>query len=160
MGFSTVAAQAIFFIVVVLASVSLSAVFISYMDSTTAATGARSKALVAQMSTDIVTTDVLANATNFTVALRNTGDTLILTNLTDVFISGIYISRSNRTAFVEASTDTRNTGIWDPYERLIIKGWTLGANQLTPGQTYEMKIEEQHGITSSHMFVPTNSPIS
>ena len=160
MGFSTVAAQAIFFIVVVLASVSLSAVFISYMDSATAATGTRSKALVAQMSTDITITDVLANASNFTVALRNTGDTLILTNLTDVFISGIYISRSNRTVTVEASTDTRNTGIWDPYERLIINGWTLGPSQLTPGQTYEMKIEEQHGIISSYMFVPTSSPIS
>lgn len=160
MGFSTVAAQAIFFIVVILAAVSLSSVFISYMDSTTSATGAKSKALVGQMSTDITITDVVANATNFTVALRNTGDTLITANLTDVFVSGHYVSRGNRSATVEASTDTRNVGIWDPYERLIIKGWTLGGHQLTPGQTYDMKIEEEHGISATYRFVPTNSPIS
>ena len=159
MGFSTVAAQAIFFIVVVLAAVSLSAVFISYMDSTTAATGTRAKALVGQMSTDIVITDVVANATNFTLTLRNTGDTLIEPSLTDTLISGSYISRTNTSIYVEASTDTRNTGIWDPYERLVVKGWTLGDSQLTPDQTYEMKIEEQHGIIATYRFVPTSSPI-
>ena len=67
MGFSTVAAQAIFFIVVILAAVSISAVFTSYMDSATTAAGAKSKALVGQIGTDITITDVIGNATNFTV---------------------------------------------------------------------------------------------
>ncbi|RLG22050.1 hypothetical protein DRN74_01400 [Candidatus Micrarchaeota archaeon] len=159
MGFSTVAAQAIFFIVVILAAVSLSAVFISYMDATTAATGLRSRTLIKQMSTDIVVTDVVANATNFTVSLRNVGDTILVPNLTDVFISGAYVSRSNRTVYVEASTDTRNSGLWDPYERLIIKGWTLGNHRLTVGQTYEMKVEEEHGISATYEFVPSDGPI-
>ena len=60
---------------------------------------------------------------------------------------------------MESSTDTRNTGLWDPYERLVINGWTLGLSRLTASQTYEMKIEEEHGIAATYKFTAINGPI-
>ncbi len=149
MGYSTVAAQSIFFIVVIIAAVGLAGIFNNYFDVVKSTVKTQTQNADDRIRTDFSISDVTATTTDVNASVRNIGETILDVNQVDVLISGTFISRNDTNVYVESSTDTRNPGLWDPFERIGIK---ISNVSLNSGETYEFKIETANGVTSTRKF--------
>lgn len=148
MGFSTVAAEAIFFIVVVVAVVTLAGIFNNYFDTMKDAVQTQTRHSESKLSTSMVVSDITASQTDINATARNVGETTLDVNKIDVFVDGIFIDRSDVNIAVIQSTDTKNTGLWDPYERIMINAKV----DIDSNTTYDFKIESENGVTATRKF--------
>ncbi|MFO7710512.1 MAG: hypothetical protein R6V53_01980 [Candidatus Woesearchaeota archaeon] len=120
MGFGTIAANIIMFISVLILSTAVLGVFKSTIDSSVGSFQSRSDEISNSIRTDItIQSAVYDNVSDeIVVTLKNTGETVLDPQYMDVYVDGFFIPRNaaNRTVRVLPSTDTRNSGLFDPRE--------------------------------------------
>ncbi len=157
MGFSTVAAQIIFFIVVIVAAVSLAGIFTNYLNTFNSSVNTQTRISEAKIKTAISITEVKGTTTDINVSVRNTGETMLNKDYVDIFIDGVFIPKTGRTETVEPSTDSKNVGFWDPLERLAIDINSEGLTGLglVADTTYEVLVETENGIRAVRKFSPS-----
>lgn len=151
MGFSTITSHIIMFIAVMSMATGLVVVFKSYVDESNGAMSEQWKIMSNNLKTDvtIMSTD-FDNSTNITtVSVLNTGKTRLDPAYVDVYIDDLFVPRttSDRTVEVEPSTDSKNSGIWDSNEVLIIE-----VNQSLENGSHSVDIATQYGISDTASF--------
>ncbi|MFP4424114.1 MAG: hypothetical protein ACLFP2_02685 [Candidatus Woesearchaeota archaeon] len=124
MGFGTIAANIIMFISVLILSTAVLGVFKSTIDSSVGSFQSRSDEISNSIRTDItIQSAVYDNVSEeIVVTVKNTGETVLDPQYMDVYVDGFFIPRNaaNRTVSVLPSTDTRNSGLFDPREVIEI----------------------------------------
>ena len=148
MGFSTVTTHLIMFIAVMGMATGMITVFKNYVDESSGAMTAQWNSMSETIKTDIsITSAAWDNSSNTTtVYVLNTGKTTLDPDKTDIYIDGLFIPRSpsNRSIGIENSTDTKNTGLWDPKEVLRIRVY----KHLSSGM-HTIDVATQFGVTDS-----------
>ncbi len=123
MGFGTVAAQIIFFIAVVM----IASIFIigmnDQMQQQSQSMRLQNERLSEQLLSDITIMSLSYNtSTNLiTVYARNSGRTKLELAVTDIFINGVRVPRTQRTIQIETDTSVGNDLLWDPSEVVRIQ---------------------------------------
>jgi archaellum component FlaG (FlaF/FlaG flagellin family) len=152
MGFGEIASTTIMFIAVLSAATLLAFVFNNYAHSTTTSIGSRQAYLNNQIKTDISIENVVYNSTGGTIKMyvRNTGDSKMDVVYISAFIASTWLNNNteNSSIYVLPDTDTKNTGIWDPKEILLIETNLT----ISSGSTYEALVLTQYGIKDTYEF--------
>jgi archaellum component FlaF (FlaF/FlaG flagellin family) len=150
MGFDGVISTMIIFIAVVGITVLAVTSFKAIADESASAMEERSTVLNNKIKSDITILSTIYNSSseNITVTFQNTGKIKLDPNAIDGFINGYFVSRSNRTCFVEPSTDIINPGIMDPSEVAILE---MPAGSLASG-SHVVKITTQYGSSHEDTF--------
>ena len=117
MGFGDSASQMIMFIAVVTISVALVFIFNSYIDESAGTVSARQDYLNNQLRTSVTIESVTYSAGTITAYVKNIGDSNFYANRSTVYINKERIPLNENLSFViEADTDTKNVGVFDPNE--------------------------------------------
>ena len=152
MGFSNIAAQIIMFSVLIYAAAVLIISIKDYSVATTASLKDTQELSLKELKTDIAIQTVAYDPSpNLTIAVRNTGKTLLNLDYVDVYVNGTRIPRneSNRTIEMNSSTDLFNPDLWDPEEDILINV----SMELAAG-TYRIDVHTQYsGIDSMNLVV-------
>jgi len=122
MGFDGIAAQTIMFIAVISAASLLVLAFNSEISRTTSSMITKQSALNNQLRTDVNIESVIYNPTTsfLQVYAKNTGKTILRTDLLSIYVNNIYISNSSRNISILPDTNTLNVEYWDPNEVILI----------------------------------------
>lgn len=124
MGFGTIVANVVMFISVLLLSTAAIGSMKDVVVDSTNSMQIQSKELSNNIKTNFQITSAIYNHTtdNLTIYCLNTGKTTLDISYVDAFVDDIFIDRDNatRTIEVQPSTDTKNTGLWDPTEYIVV----------------------------------------
>ncbi|MGM5488047.1 MAG: hypothetical protein ACQESG_03805 [Nanobdellota archaeon] len=125
MGFGTIVANIVMFISVLILATAVLGVFKSTIDSSVTSLNVRSDEISNSILTDItIESAVYDNVSEeIVVSVKNTGDTVLDPEYIDVYVDNFFVPRNaaNRSIQVQPSTDTRNSGLFDPRELLEVK---------------------------------------
>jgi len=147
MGFSTVAAQVLFFIAVLSISAGVIAVFGNYVDEAKGAMSDRQDYITGQLRTDIVLTTVDNSSGNLHVYVKNVGDEQLATDCMELFVDSGYVSLSAAQK-VDPSTENPITEV-DPEDTVKFKP---SAAALNDGSIHEAKVVTCNGISDTLDF--------
>jgi len=154
MGFGTIAATIIMFIAVMSLSTTVYVAMKNDISEQSTAMREQGQFLSNSLKTDLSMENVgYDNNTNTTIAsIRNTGKTKLSLDLTDLYIDLDFIPRSdqNRTIEIDASTDSKNVGIWDPNEIVnieIFKDLEEGDHTLKVSVQYGVNVEDTFSVS-------------
>lgn len=152
MGFSGLTTQIIMFIAVMGMATGLIAVFQGYVDESSGAMTAQWEVMASNIKTDITISSVsYDNDTNTTTMyVLNTGKTILDIEKIDIYMDGLFMPRDelNRTINVTPSTDSKNTGLWDPKEVLEVRVY----KGFDDTDTHIVDISTQYGVKDSETF--------
>ena len=123
MGFGTVAAQIIFFIAVIMIASAFILSMNEQMQQNTQSLRIQNERMSEQILSDISIMSITYNETTelLTIYVRNSGRTKLDFALTDVFINGLRVPRTQRVIQMEPDTIVGNPLLWDPSEVLRIQ---------------------------------------
>jgi archaellum component FlaF (FlaF/FlaG flagellin family) len=153
MGFSSITATLIMFIAVMGLATGVIVVMKTSVDETSASLSIRSDILKNTLQTEMDISSISYNniTETTTVNIQNVGKTKLKLEYVDIFVDGAFIPRNstNRTIYVQASTDTKNPGIWDPHEILeiqVFKNMTLETHDIVISSQYGSRVEDSFSI--------------
>ena len=151
MGFGNLATTIIMFIAVMLLSTAVIVSFRTQTDQAQASMRSQSEFLNNQIKTNIDIVSTNYSASNLRIYVLNNGKTTLKPETVDVYVNNIFIPRddANRTISIEASTDTRNPGLWDPDEIIRIDVDTTlssGTQAVRVGTTYGISDESTFSV--------------
>jgi flagellar protein FlaG len=120
MGFGTVATHIILFIAMITVASGAAVLLKTTTEQTSSALRVQRDILVDQLRSDLtILTATYDNETSTVILyVKNTGKTQMQTTDFDVFVRGIRVPAHSLEATLEADTDTRNPGLFDPTETL------------------------------------------
>lgn len=147
MGFSTVAAQAIFFIAVIGVSASLISVFSSYVDEASNAMSDKQQYITSQLRTDIVITTVDNSSGNLYVFVKNVGNEQLDTECVELFVDSGY-ANLDADDILDPATASQVTE-WDPEDTIELRP---DAAPLNSGSIHEAKVITCNGVTDTEDF--------
>jgi archaellum component FlaG (FlaF/FlaG flagellin family) len=150
MGFSTVAAQILFFIAVVGISAGLIAVFGNYLDQAKGAMTDKQQYIVGQLRTDIVISNIDNSSGHLTIYAKNVGKEQMKTDCMNLYVDGSYVQLS-APMITDPSTGTPGNQVayWPPEGtvRIIPSSATL-----IDGSVHEAKLVTCNGVTDTEDF--------
>jgi archaellum component FlaG (FlaF/FlaG flagellin family) len=151
MGFGNLATTLIMFIAVLLLATGVIAAMRTNIDKTQSSMRTQADFLNNQILTNTLITSVNYTADNLRVYALNNGKTTLKLDQVDIYVDDAFIPRNdtNRTIAIEASTDTKNPGLWDPDEIVRIDVTTTiaaGQHRAMLATSYGTKDEELFSI--------------
>ena len=102
-----------------------------------------------QLQTNIQITETNYTADNVRIYVVNNGKTTLKLTKIDVYVDDQFIPRNdtNRTITIEASTDVKNPGLWDPDE--IIR---IDVNKTLVAGEHRVSVLTNHGNRDEELF--------
>ncbi len=147
MGFGSVVSELIIFISVMGLAVSLTLMMSSQMSDLDDTTRLMNKARVEKLGTEITIIDVSYSPSNVSFVVKNVGKTTLNASRTDLIIDGARIPASRMTRTIATDSDTKNIGLWDPSETLLIEAnWSLSSGQ------HEAKLSTHNAVYDTYKF--------
>lgn len=149
MGFGSIATTIIMFIAVLLLATGVLITLQSNIDKSQASMQASAELLNNEIITNMDITSTNYTSNNLRVYLINNGKSTLKLDRIDAYVDDVFIPRNdtNRTIQIEASTDIKNPGLWDPNEIIRIDiATTLGAGE------HIVKITTQYGNREEELF--------
>jgi archaellum component FlaF (FlaF/FlaG flagellin family) len=148
MGFSTVAAQLMFFIAVVAISGGLISIFGTYIDQASMAMGDRQNLMSERLRTSIDITSIDNTSGHLRVYAKNTGTTQLKTECVDLFIDGGYVNLAAAN-IVDPADGVTQIRYWDSKTtiRINVPEATLNSNTI-----HQAKLITCNGITDTENF--------
>jgi archaellum component FlaG (FlaF/FlaG flagellin family) len=149
MGFSESASQIIMFIAVVTIAGALVFIFNQQITESAGAVSARQDYLNNQLRTAVAIESAKYDAGQITAYVKNVGESSVYPNRTMVYIDKERIIFDENLSFsVEADTERKNTGIFDPEEVMKI---TINKT-LVADETHELLIVSQYNARDAYEF--------
>ena len=147
MGFSTVAAELLFFIAVIAISVGVIAVFGTYIDQVKGAMSDKNQYVVGQLRTDIVITNIDNSTNSLRIYVKNVGTEQLATDCIELYVDGGWVSlTANR--IVDPTTGAE-VSTWVPKATIKLNP---AAAPLNGGSVHEAKLVTCNGIWDSKNF--------
>jgi archaellum component FlaG (FlaF/FlaG flagellin family) len=147
MGFSTAAAQIIFFIAVVGISAGVISLFSNYVDQAQGAMSDKQQYITSQLRTDISVTNIDNTSGHLHVFVKNVGNEQLDTECIDLFVDSGWVTLAAN-EIVNPSTDSAVTA-FDPEDTIQLKPSTAPLNS---GSIHEAKIVTCNGISDTEDF--------
>jgi len=149
MGFSGIATTIIMFIAVLMLATTVIISLRNQVDESQASMRAQAELLNNQIKTNIEITSTNYSSQILRVYAINNGKTILKLDRIDIYVDDEFIPRnvSNRTITLEASTDVKNPGFWDPNE--IIK---IEVNKTLQAGAHTVAISTQYNTQDSELF--------
>jgi archaellum component FlaF (FlaF/FlaG flagellin family) len=147
MGFSTVAAQILFFIAVVGISAGLIAVFGNYLDQAKGAMSDKQQYIVGQLRTDIAISNIDNSSGHLIVYAKNVGKEVLKTSCLNLYIDGSYVSLTPPRITDPATTS--QVDYWSPEMTVRIDPSDA---PLIGGHVHEAKLVTCNGVTNTENF--------
>lgn len=147
MGFSTVAAQLLFFIAIIGISAGVIAVFSDYVDQTSGAMTDKKNFITSQLRTDIRVTNIDNSSGHLYIYVKNIGDETLNTDCVELFVDANWVNLGPA-LMVDPSTENPKT-VWASEETLKLKPITA---PLSDASVHEVKIVTCNGVSDSENF--------
>ena len=147
MGFSTVAAQLLFFIAIVGISAGIIAVFGDYIDQTTGAMGDKQAFITNQLRTEIAISNIDNSSGHLHIYAKNIGDANLNTDCLELYVDAGWVNLAV-SEIVDPADDTAKE-LWLIEETLKLKPSTAPLNT---GSIHTAKIVTCNGVADSENF--------
>jgi archaellum component FlaG (FlaF/FlaG flagellin family) len=147
MGFSTIAAQLMFFIAVVGLSAGMIAVFGNYLNQAQGAMSDKQQHIVEQLRTDLVITSIDNSSGHIYVYVKNVGKEQMKTDCVNLFIDGSWVNLGEA-IIVDPSTGSAAT-LWAPQDTIELKPLTAPLNSQA---VHEAKVITCNGVSDAKSF--------
>jgi archaellum component FlaG (FlaF/FlaG flagellin family) len=147
MGFSTVAAQIMFFIAVVGISAGLIAVFGNYLDQAKGAMSDKQQYIVGQLRTDIAISNIDNSSGHLIIYVKNVGKEQLKTSCMNLYVDGSWVSLTSER--ITDPTTTNPVDYWAPEGTVKINPSSAA---LVGGQVHEAKLVTCNGVTDTEDF--------
>jgi len=147
MGFSTAAAQVIFFIAVVGISAGVISLFSNYVDQATGAMSDKQQYVTGQLRTDIAITNIDNSSGHLHVYVKNVGNQQLHTNCIELYVDSAWVSLTSA-MIVNPSTEAQVSD-WDSEGTVKLKPTSAPLNS---GSIHEAKVITCNGISDTEDF--------
>jgi len=147
MGFSTVAAQLLFFIAVVAISAGVIAVFSGYVDQATNAMSDKQQYISGQLRTDVRVTNVDNSSGHLYVYVKNVGNQQIKTNCTELYVDNGWVSLT--ASNIQEPSTSNPAEYLSPEGTMVLKA---PAVELSGSSVHEVKFITCNGISDTENF--------
>ncbi|MFH1055771.1 MAG: hypothetical protein V1744_06750 [Candidatus Altiarchaeota archaeon] len=148
MGFSTITAQLIFFIAVVLVSAGVIATLGYYIDQVMNAMSDKQQYITGQLRTDIVITNIYNSSGDLIIYVKNVGNSQLKTNCTELYVDSGWTDVAENEITDPTSGDPLS--YWDPED--TIKLSPAPSTYDSTLSIHEVKFVTCNGISDSENF--------
>ena len=147
MGFSTVTAETMFFIAVVLLSAGLISLFSVYVDQTKGAISDKQQYITSQLRTDIAITNIYNSSGDLLIYVKNVGNQQLKTACVELYVDGSWVPLAqNRITDPSTAAEVAD---WDAQATIKLDPASAPLNS---GSVHEAKFVTCNGIWDTEGF--------
>jgi archaellum component FlaG (FlaF/FlaG flagellin family) len=147
MGFSTVAAQILFFIAVVGISAGIIATFGFYVDESKSAMSDKQNYVIGQLRTDVAITNIDNSSGHLYIYAKNVGKQQLQTDCVELYVDSAWANLTSAT-IVDPTTGSPLT-TWDIEETVKLKPTSAPLNA---GSVHEARLITCNGVSDTENF--------
>ena len=147
MGFSTAAAEIIFFIAVVGISAGVISVFSNYVAQASSAVTDKQQYITSQLRTDIVITNIDNSTGHLHVFVKNVGNEQLSTDCIELYVDSGWVTLAAN-VIVDPSTGSAVTE-FDPEDTIQLKP---ASAPLNTGSIHKVRVVTCNGISDTENF--------
>ena len=147
MGFSTVTAQVLFFIAVILISAGLITVFSFYIEQTKGAMSDKQQYITSQLRTDIVITSIDNSSGDLDIFVKNVGNQVLKTDCLGLYVDNGWVTLT--AARITDPSTAAQVEDWDIEDTIRLDP---AAAPLNSGSVHQVKIVTCNGIWDTENF--------